>query len=191
MRAGQIRHDFCWCQVFRVPNCLCKLVRKRLLTKFNSLSKPLDQFVLHRLKSNYRAGSPSDMVLVQDLRVHLISTPVSASTSQLPTSTGSQLSQLWLEETASSFIHKVVWVPSDSHTHEADSVYNQHRSFLHAAFLYTDLRNAVRCEDGPRIISHSGAYAGFLKGGSKIYINGSALIKYALGERQSLTRTCT
>ena len=35
-----------------------------------------------------------------------------------------------------------------------DPVYSLHRSFLHMAFLYIDLRNAIRWENGPNIITH-------------------------------------
>ena len=35
-----------------------------------------------------------------------------------------------------------------------DSVYSKHRAFLHLAFLYIDLRRAIRWEDGVHIIRH-------------------------------------
>ena len=35
-----------------------------------------------------------------------------------------------------------------------DKLYACHRSFLHTAFLYIDLRNVIRFEDGPHIIRH-------------------------------------
>ena len=35
-----------------------------------------------------------------------------------------------------------------------DPVYSLHRSFLHIAFLYIDLRNAIRWENGPLVITH-------------------------------------
>ena len=37
-------------------------------------------------------------------------------------------------------------------TKSDDPVYSMHLSFLHTAFLYIDLRNAIRYEDGPHII---------------------------------------
>lgn len=98
-----------------------------------------DEFLHHTLEAHLTAS------LLQFLDI--------VDTSQVPASAGGQPSQSWLEKTAASFVHRVVGIPTDSHTHEADNVYNQHRSFLHAALLYSDLRNAVRCEDGPRIIS--------------------------------------
>lgn len=36
----------------------------------------------------------------------------------------------------------------------SDPVYFKHRTFLHLAFLYIDLRQAIRWEDGPHIIRH-------------------------------------
>lgn len=35
-----------------------------------------------------------------------------------------------------------------------DPVYCLHRTFLHMAFLYADLRNAIRWQNGPNIITH-------------------------------------
>ena len=35
-----------------------------------------------------------------------------------------------------------------------DTVYDLHRSFLHTAFLYADLRQAIRFEKGEQIIRH-------------------------------------
>ena len=34
------------------------------------------------------------------------------------------------------------------------AVHMMHRSFLHHAFLYVDLRRAIRWEDGPQIVRH-------------------------------------
>ena len=36
----------------------------------------------------------------------------------------------------------------------SDPAYLKHRSFLHLAFLYIDLRTAIRWEDGVRIVRH-------------------------------------
>lgn len=37
-------------------------------------------------------------------------------------------------------------------TSSTDPVFEMHRTFLHTAFLYIDLRNAIRYEDGPHIV---------------------------------------
>ena len=36
----------------------------------------------------------------------------------------------------------------------SDPAYSKHRSFLHLAFLYIDLRNAIRWEKGANIVRH-------------------------------------
>lgn len=55
----------------------------------------------------------------------------------------------WLKTTALDLVSKVV-LPEES----KDPVYHLHRSFLHFSFLYSDLRTAIRWEDGPHIIRH-------------------------------------
>ena len=53
----------------------------------------------------------------------------------------------WLEDTAKFIVQSTI-MPKSSQ----DKLYACHRSFLHTAFLYIDLRNAIRFEDGPHII---------------------------------------
>lgn len=55
----------------------------------------------------------------------------------------------WLEETAKQIVAQTLF-PAVSN----DPVYYFHKSFLHLSFLYTDLRMAIRYEDGPQIIRH-------------------------------------
>lgn len=55
----------------------------------------------------------------------------------------------WLKGRAESLVSETLY-PERSE----DPVYSLHRSFLHTAFLYIDLRNAIRWEDGPHIIRH-------------------------------------
>ena len=47
----------------------------------------------------------------------------------------------------------------------SDKAYFMHRTFLHLAFLYVDLRNAIRFEDGPHIDSGSCGCPGLLEQG--------------------------
>lgn len=65
---------------------------------------------------------------------------------------GLEMTEEWLEQETSSFIKEVISVPTDATLDEADHINNFHRSFIHDAMLYTDLRNAIRYDDGPRII---------------------------------------
>ena len=56
----------------------------------------------------------------------------------------------WLQETAKSLIEKTLVADTTS----VDSLYKMHRAFLHLGFLYLDLRNSIRWENGPQIIRH-------------------------------------
>lgn len=55
----------------------------------------------------------------------------------------------WLKQKAEALVTDTLY-PETS----IDPVYGMHRAFLHTAFLYIDLRNAIRWEDGPHIIRH-------------------------------------
>ena len=55
----------------------------------------------------------------------------------------------WLEEKA-----KVIVAKTIHPTTSEDPVYMRHRTFLHIAFLYMDLRRAIRWGDGQHIIRH-------------------------------------
>lgn len=55
----------------------------------------------------------------------------------------------WLESKAKLIVEETIH-PIKS----KDPVYSKHRAFLHLAFLYIDLRRAIRWEDGPHIILH-------------------------------------
>ena len=53
----------------------------------------------------------------------------------------------WLQTTAEKLLPETI-MPTNS----SDPVYVMHPSFLHISFLYVDLRNAIRYEDGPHIV---------------------------------------
>ena len=55
----------------------------------------------------------------------------------------------WLRRTAESIVTNTLYPK-----YFEDTTYNFHRCFLHTAFLYADLRNAVRYEHGQHIIRH-------------------------------------
>ena len=55
----------------------------------------------------------------------------------------------WLETTAESVVVHALFP-----TRLSDPIYGLHRSFLHTAFLYSDLRQAIRFEEGEQIIRH-------------------------------------
>lgn len=53
----------------------------------------------------------------------------------------------WLEEKARTIVTETINPITSS-----DPVYEKHRSFLHLAFLYINLRTSIRWEDGPSIV---------------------------------------
>ena len=55
----------------------------------------------------------------------------------------------WLEKTSAMIVSEALFPESCT-----DPIRNLHRAFLHTAFLYIDLRNAIRWEDGVHIIRH-------------------------------------
>ena len=60
-----------------------------------------------------------------------------------------EISEKWLRETAEKLLPDTL-MP----TQASDPIYYFHRSFLHLRFLYCDIRDAIRWEDGPQIIRH-------------------------------------
>ena len=59
----------------------------------------------------------------------------------------------FMEDVAQRFVSSFVAVPRNVDDSETDHAFNRQRSFVHAAILYRDLRNAIRYEDGPTIVS--------------------------------------
>ena len=55
----------------------------------------------------------------------------------------------WLQQQAQTLVHKLL-SPSSS----SDPIQQMHKSFLHVAYSYVDLRHAIRWENGPNIIRH-------------------------------------
>jgi hypothetical protein len=57
--------------------------------------------------------------------------------------------QQWLRETAEMIVTSSI-MPKKTN----DPVHSLHRSFIHLGYLYVDLREAIRWENGPHIIRH-------------------------------------
>ena len=55
----------------------------------------------------------------------------------------------WLQSTAEKLVTETVM---PMHAPSSDTLYIMHRTFLHLAFLYVDLRCAIRYERGPYIV---------------------------------------
>ena len=89
-----------------------------------------DEFLLHTFKAHLAAR----------ICTHL---NLTSTSDDIPHETSLD----WLQTTAETLV-KVSLMPATSD----DPVYSMHRCFLHTAFLYIDLRNAIRHEDGPHIV---------------------------------------
>ena len=124
------------------PGSICNLreiVRHTQVDKGVKVFNRGDEFLVHSFKGHLLAG------IMTQLKVkspeESIDHPVSES---------------WLQETAEMLVTNTV-MPYAS----AEPVFSLHRSFLHNAFLYVDLREAIRWNNGPQIVRSTGLY-GFL-----------------------------
>ena len=108
---------------------LCNLrevIRRTHVDKCVKVFSVGDEFLVHAFKGHlissilihFRAKSPDD--------------PIEHRTTEC-----------WLQETADQLVLKTL-MPSNS----TDPVYKTHRSFLHQAYLYIDLREAIRWDNG-------------------------------------------
>ena len=112
-----------------------------------------DEFLLHTFQSH---------LLARVCSLLGISSPLS-DISHTPTLE-------WLQEKAKELVKQCLQ-PQQSD----DPVYHLHRCFLHTAFLYVDLRYAIKYEDGPHVIRHWKIWlTRFLGGGRKNYSRFSA-----------------
>ena len=91
-----------------------------------------DEFILHAFKAH----------LLAHIMAHF---GITATNTVIP----HECSKQWLQQTAADLVQKTV-VLSES----TDKIFQFSRSFMHAAFLYYDLRQAIRFEEGEHIIRH-------------------------------------
>lgn len=91
-----------------------------------------DEFVLHAFKSHMIAAI-CNILNVKDTSCNI----------------SHQETAQWLDEVATRIVRATIATQPSK-----DIVYAFHRSFVHAAFLYVDLRNAIRFEDGRHIVRH-------------------------------------
>ena len=110
-----------------------ELIRRVQVDKAGKVFNVCDEFLLHAYKSHLIAAICTELC---------ISSP-EADIEHEPT-------LQWMESTASSIVANTLY-PSSSCS---DPVHNLHRTFLHTGFLYSDLRQAIRFEDGHHIIRH-------------------------------------
>lgn len=108
--------------------------------------------IIQRLQvdKNAKVFNVADEFLVHTFKAHLctrICTLLGIDSAQAAIS--HDATKEWLTQKAEALLPDTL-MPTDT----SDPVYNCHRSFLHLAFLYTDLRNAIRWEDGKHILRH-------------------------------------
>ena len=115
------------------PGSLCNLrslINRTLVDKAAKTFSIADEFVVHAFKVHLLAA------ICTHLNMSSVSEPVQHESSLE-----------WLSSPAKSVVEQHV-MPKESN----DPIYALHRSFLYVGFLYTDLREAIRYEEGTHII---------------------------------------
>ena len=134
------------------PGSLCNLreqLNRKQVDKAVKVFNTGDEFLLHCFKAHLKARI---CTLLQ----------VSTAADKIVHECSSQ----WLHDTAIKLLPHTLMPELKSE----DPVYSLHRCFLHLGFLYMDLRNAIRWENGPHIIRHWKLWLPrFIATGYKIY----------------------
>ena len=112
-----------------------------------SLSSMRDKVNRKQVDKGVKVFSTGDEFLLHSFKAHLIARicshfNITSTADDIP----HDISLIWLQSAAEKLLPETL-MPTTS----KDPVYAMHRSFLHTAFLYVDLRNAIRYEDGPHI----------------------------------------
>ena len=114
---------------------LCNMrefISRKLVSKSVKVFNVGDEFLLHTFKAHFIARICSVLGI----------TSPTADIDHIPT-------LQWLKEKALMIVRETI-----NPIQSTDPLYAKHRTFLHLAFLYVDLRRAIRWEDGPQIIRH-------------------------------------
>lgn len=117
------------------PGCLCNLreiIRRTQVDKTVKVFNVGDEFLVHAFRAHLTAG------ILTHFAIKSTCDPIEHTTTKE-----------WLVETAEKLVISLL-MPQQSD----DSAYNLHCAFLHHAFLYVDLREAIRWENGPQIVRH-------------------------------------
>ena len=109
-----------------------------------------EQISRKQVDKGVKVFSIGDEFLVHAFKAHLMASictvlGISSSSCHIE----HEVSFEWLRSTAERLVAETL-MPAPS----TDPVYALHRTFLHMAFLYVDLRMAIRYENGPQIIRH-------------------------------------
>ena len=119
---------------FTSPHCnMREYIRRVKVDKDVKVFNTGDEFVMHVFRSHLLAA------ICTILNIKSPDEPICH-----------ERSMQWLEDKSTVIVHQTLCAPSQS----ADPIYSSHRSLLHLVFMYADLRQAIRWEDGPHIIRH-------------------------------------
>ena len=112
--------------------CFMREIIRRQQDKGVKVFNTGDEFLLHVFKAHFKA---SIMPILN----------IQTSSDNIP----HHPSQQWLRSVADKIVSDVLMPATNT-----DPIYSFHRSFLHHMFMYIDLREAIRWENGPQIIRH-------------------------------------
>ena len=118
-----------------IPGSLCQLreyIRRVQVDKDVKYFNVGDEFIIHVFKAHLLAAVCKKF-------------SISSTTDKIE----HRPDREWLQTKAEYFVKSLLF-PVDS----SDPVFLRHSAFIHTAFLYVDLRNAIRWEDGPHIVRH-------------------------------------
>lgn len=117
------------------PGSICNLreqINRHKVDKHASKFSIADEFILHAFEAH--------------LRAHIYTFfGITASTDQIP----HECSLQWLQQKTRAIVDATLVLKETT-----DKILQSSLSFMHSAFLYRDLREAIRHEDGENIILH-------------------------------------
>ena len=117
------------------PGSLCNLrncINRNLVDKQGKTFSVTDEFICHAFEAHLTAA------ICEELQLE-------SPEDDIP----HELSLNWLEALAKSIVEKQI-MPSDT----CDPTHALHKSFLYCAFMYVDLRRAIRNDEGEHIIRY-------------------------------------
>lgn len=113
-----------------------------------SLSNMREHVRRLQVDKNVKVFNVGDEFLIHAFKAHLAAAVCSVlKISSVTEAIAHENTLEWLRETAERIVDDTL-IPTSSQ----DPVYAMHRAFMHMSFLYVDLRNAIRYEDGPHIV---------------------------------------
>ena len=109
-----------------------EFISRKLVSKSVKVFNVGDEFLMHTFKAHFVARICS-VLGITSTKDNIDYTPTLQ----------------WLKKKTQEIVRETI-----NPIKSSDPVYAKHRTFLHLAFLYVDLRRAIRWENGPHIIMH-------------------------------------